>query len=237
MQLGGGHRHAATDDTERTMATRPSIARLALAGIIAPFWFITLVVVQGILQPDYSHIAMPISALAAWPAGWMQNVNFFVVAVLNAAFIIGVHNGMRPTRFGMAGTALLLVSCVGLVVAGLFPWINVNGVPTETSPHVVGAVLTFSGASTGLMILSRRMAADPQWRSLSGYVLATGTVMLALFIVVGGFAVDEGTPFHPWAGLLQRMLVAVWLACMMVMAHRALRVSRENRLASTKVSA
>ena len=172
---------------------------------------------------------MPISALAAWPAGWMQNVNFFVSAILNAAFVIGVHHVIQPTRFGAAGIVLLLASCVGLVVAGLFPWVGVNGVPRETPPHVVGAVLVFLGASTGLMILSRRMAADAAWRSLSGYVLATGIVMLILFAIVGGFAIDEGTPFHRWAGLLQRILVAVWFTCLIVMARRALRVSRTTK--------
>jgi hypothetical protein len=216
------------------MTTPFPITRLAIAGVIGPVWFITLVIVQGILQPDYSHIAMPISALAAWPAGWMQNLNFFVSAILIAAFVIGVHHAIRPTRFGLVGIVLLLASCVGLVVAGLFPWINVNGVPMETPSHVVGAVLVFSGASTGLMILSRRMAADAEWRSLSGYVLATGIIMLILFMMVGGFAIEEGTPFHRWAGLLQRILVVVWFTCMIVIAHRALRVSREHRLASAK---
>jgi hypothetical protein len=92
---------------------------------------------------------------------------------------------------------------------------------------VVGAVLTFSGASTGLMILSRRMAADPPWRDVSGYVLASGAVMLLLFVIVGGFAIGEGTPLHRWAGLLQRVLVVVWFACMMVIARRAQRAARE----------
>lgn len=188
-------------------------ARLALGGIVGPIWFVTLLVVQGILQPDYSHIAMPISALAAWPAGWMQNLNFFVSAALIAAFTVGMHRAIGPARFGRAGIALLLASCAGLVIVGLFPWVSVNGVPTETAPHVVGAVLTFAGASGGLMVLSRRMAADPRWRDLSGYVWATGIVMLILFIAVGGFAIEEGTPFHSWAGLLQRILVLVWFAC------------------------
>ena len=214
--------------------TRPAcpFTRLVLAGVIGPIWFITLVIVQGILQPDYSHIAMPISALAAWPAGWMQNLNFFVSAVVFAAFVVGVHHAIAPTRYGLAGILLLLTSCVGLVVAGVFPWIPVNGVPTETPSHVVGAVLVFLGASTGLMTLSRRMAADAEWRSLSGYVLATGSVMLILFIIVGGFAIEEGTPFHQWAGLLQRILVVVWFTCMIVIARRALRIDRERRRAS-----
>jgi hypothetical membrane protein len=222
-----------TGDAGATMATRLPIARLAIAGIIGLIWFITLVIVQGILQPDYSHIAMPISALAAWPAGWMQNLNFLVSGALTAVFAIGLHRGIGPTRFGLVGIVLMLTSSVGVLIAGVFPWINVNGVPTETPPHVVGAVLTFSCASTGLLILSRRMAADPQWLGLSGYVLTSGIVMLILFILVGGFAIDEGTPLHPWAGFLQRVLVVVWFACMIVMAHRALRLDRENRLAST----
>jgi hypothetical membrane protein len=205
------------------MSTRLPIAPLAIAGIVGPAAFIILVIVQGMLQPDYSHIAMPVSALAAWPAGWMQSLNFFVMGTLMAAFTIGMNAAVRPTRFGLVGIVLSLASCAGFWMAGLFPWINVNGVPRETAPHVVGAVVTFLGGATGLMALSRRMAADPQWRDLSAYVLATGATMLILFIVLGGFAIADDAPLHPWAGLLQRVVVAVWFSCTVVMAMRALR--------------
>jgi hypothetical membrane protein len=127
------------------------------------------------------------------------------------------------------GTVLLLGSCAGVVMAALFPWINVNGVPIETPAHVVGAVLSFLCGSTGIIVLSRRMAADPEWRGLSSYSLASGAVMLVLFIAVGFFAIDEGAPFHPWTGLLQRVLVAVWITWTIVMALRALRLARERR--------
>ena len=93
------------------MKARLPIPWLAIAGVIGPLFFIALVVAQGMLQPDYSHIAMPISALAAWPAGWMQNLNFFLLGTLNAAFTIGLHNAIRATRFGLIGILLLLVSC------------------------------------------------------------------------------------------------------------------------------
>ena len=201
---------------------------LAIAGVIGPLFFIALVVAQGMLQPDYSHIAMPISALAAWPAGWMQNINFFLLGTLNAAFTVGLHNAIRATRFGLIGILLLLVSCLGILIAGLFPWINLNGVPTETPQHIVGAVLTFSGASIGLLVLSRRMTADPKWHGLSAYLLGSGIVMVIFFIAVGFFAVDAGTPFHRWAGLLQRVLVAVWVTCQLIVARRLLRIAREN---------
>ena len=206
-----------------------TIALLGIVGIVGPLFFIALVIVQGILQPDYSHIAMPISALAAWPAGWMQSLNFFVFSILNAAFTIAVHNTVRSTRFGFIGIALLFASCVGMFLAGVFPWINVNGVPTETPQHVVAAILTFLCGSTGLIVLSRRMAADVLWHSLSAYVLSTGIVMLILFIVVGFFSIEVGTPFHPWAGLLQRILAAVWIACIFVMAVRVMRRARSHK--------
>ena len=209
------------------MAIRLAIGPLAIAGMVAPVWFITLVVVQGVLQPDYNHISQPISALAAWPAGWIQNVNFIASGTLLAVFAIGLNGAIRPMRFGFLGIALLLASSVGLWTVGLFPWINVNGVPTEPASHVVGAVLTFLSASIGHVIVSRRLAADPDWRDLATYVLGTGVVMLLLFIVVGGFAIDEGTPLHSWAGLRQRVLVVVWFACIMVMARRAVRLARE----------
>ena len=218
------------------MKAQLPLPRLAIAGMIGPLFFISLVIAQGILQPDYSHIAMPISALAAWPAGWIQNLNFFLLGALNAGFTIGLHNGIRATRFGVIGILLLLVSCLGIVLAGLFPWINLNGVPTETPQHVVGAVLTFSGASAGLLALSRRMSADPRWHSLSAYVLGTGIVMVVLFIVVGFFAIDAGTPFHRWAGLLQRVLVVVWVACQLVIARRLLRVARDQPVDSSGVA-
>ena len=207
------------------MKTRPPLKPIAIAGMIGPISFSTLVIAQGILQPDYSHVVMPISALAAWPAGWIQNLNFFLSSTLLAAFAVGLHGAIHATRFGFIGIALLVGSSVGLFLAGLFPWIKVNGVPTETPQHVIGAVLTFSCASTGLIVLSRRMASDPRWHDLSAYVLGTGIVMLILFIVVGGFAIDEGTPFHRWAGLLQRVLVVAWFACLLVMAGRVLRLA------------
>lgn len=173
---------------------------------------------------------MDTSALAAWPAGWIQDPNFFVFGTLLAVFTVGMHEAIRPDRFVVVGIVPLLASCAGLVMSGLFPWIDVNGVPTETGPHVVAAVLTFLCGSTGLLILSRRMAADPRWRGLSSYVLATGIVMLVLFIALGGFAVDEGAPLHEWAGLLLRVLAAAWITCSMVMAGRALPLAREGRL-------
>src|SRR5262245_41424768 len=179
---------------------RPRLSTLALAGMIGPIWFTTLVVVQGFLLPDYSHVALPISALAAWPTGWIQNVNFYVTGVLGMAFALALHHAVQPTRRGEAGIALLALGGLGVVWAGIFPWKMVDGVPTETAPHVVGALMTFTGTGLGFIVFSRRMNADPVWRDLATYTMLTGIVIILLFVAVGFFAIDDAAPLHAWAG-------------------------------------
>jgi len=81
------------------------IAALAVAGIAGPVIFVVVVIVQSLLHPDYSHMALPISALAAWPGGWVQNVNFVVFGLLMIAYAIGLHFGVRPSRAGVESWA------------------------------------------------------------------------------------------------------------------------------------
>jgi hypothetical membrane protein len=201
-------------------------SRLWLAGIIGPILFASLVIAQGLLQPDYSHVGQPISALAAWPLGWVQNLNFAVFALLIAAFTIGLHRAVGATRYGRLGPALMLASCAGIMLVAFFPWYRSGGVMVESPPHVAGAVMTFVGAGAGLMAFARRMRADPRWRDLSAYVLVTGVTMLIMFVVLGAFAIEEDAPLRSVVGVLQRALVLVWHVCLVVLALRLRRVSR-----------
>ena len=50
--------------------------------------------------------------------------------------------------------------------------------------------------------------------------MITGIVVLLLFVAVGFFAIDDGAPLHAWAGLLQRVLCAVWFTCLIVLSLR-----------------
>jgi hypothetical protein len=198
----------------------------AAAGGFAPVWFIALVIVQGLLYPDYSHIAQPISALAAYEQGWLQNTNFYVAGVLQVLLAVALHVAILPTRFGVAGIVLLVLSAMGLMFGGWFPWIMDNGIPRETPGHVVGAITFFAAASIALLSLSRRLRADPLWRDLSGIVSTAGALMLMLFVLLGAFAIDEGTPLHPWAGLLQRVVVLIWFGCLIALSTRLRRIAK-----------
>jgi hypothetical membrane protein len=201
------------------MPTKP----LAYAGIAGPIIFTVLVIVQGVLQPDYSHIRQPISALAAWPLGWIQEIAFLILGLSMMTFAYGLHRGIRPGKTasqGGAGAALLAMGGVGIIVAAAFPWKMIDGVATETPPHVVGAITSFASTGLGFVRLSRRMAGDSGWRDLARYAQMTGVAMLLLFVALGFFAVNDGAPLHPWAGLLQRVLCVVWFSCVIVLALR-----------------
>jgi hypothetical membrane protein len=207
---------------------RPRVTGLlAWAGIIGPILFTVAFVVQALFRPGYSHVAEPVSALAAGPNGWIQNANFLVFGPLMIAFAIGLHIAMRPTRRGVAGPALLALSGVGLMLAGLFPWaLDANGDYIVPPAHIAGAYTAFLAAGSGLMVLSRRMARDPSWRSLAPYSLGSGIAVTVLFLATGPLAVPDEAPLHDWAGLMQRATVAVWFACTILLALRLLRVAK-----------
>jgi Protein of unknown function (DUF998) len=87
----------AADVREEAMRTQAN-RRTRLGGIIAPLWFTALVAIQGFLQPDYSDLRMLLSALAAWPLGWIQNLNFFVAGALAITLAISLHRAVQARR-------------------------------------------------------------------------------------------------------------------------------------------
>ena len=214
--------HLTVSPTHRAADAGPIrlVRKLALAGIIGPVIFATLIVVQGFLLPDYSHVRLPISALAAWPTGWIQVLNFYIFGALTIAFAHALHRAVRLTRGSFIGFALLALSGVGLIVEGAFSWQMIDGVPRETAPHVVGAIIVFVGTGLSLMVLSRRFVADPQWRDLAPYTMASGIAVVVLFVMAGLLSIGEGTPLHPWTGLIQRVVCGIWFACVIVLASR-----------------
>ena len=206
---------------------RAVAAALAAAGIVGPILFTVVFVVHGLLRSDYSPVGDPISALAIGPYGWVQDLNFIVFGVLMLAYAVGLHLGLRPARAGILGPALLALAGVGAVLSGVVPLRAVAGGGTyEPAGHTVAVFMAFLGAGIGLIALSRRMTGDPRWRSLATYTLATGIAIVVLFLAVGALASTPDAPLNRWFGLTQRVLLAVWYPCLIILALRLLRVTR-----------
>ena len=206
---------------------RSVIVALAVAGIIGPVVFAAVAFLHSLLRQDHSLVAHSISALAAGPSGWVQNVNFLLFGLFMIVYAIGLHLGVRPSRAGVVGVVFLVLSGVGLLWGGLFPATDAMGAFDEDRVlHIPGFIMTFLGGGIGLIVMSRRMARDSRWRSLATYALVTGIAMLVLILVGGGLVRPPGAALHAWFGLFQWVLLAVWLPCTVVLALRLLRLAR-----------
>ncbi len=179
---------------------------------------------------EYDPIAKQISDLEAGPSGWVQQVNFVVFGLLLVAFAVGLQRGVRPTRAGVVGPAILGCNGVGLVLAGIFPLREdaAGLVYDPTGVHTVNGTIFFLSIGIALVVVSPRLRGDPRWRGLATYTLVTGIALLVLFVAVGALTRPADAPLHDWLGLLQRLVLAVWFPCIVVLALRLRRVAAET---------
>jgi hypothetical protein len=149
----------------------------------------------------------------------------FVFGLLTAPIAFGLHIGVRPVRGGLVGPALLVLSRVGLVLAGAFPWSTSDGAFVVPVGHLVSTILAFLGAGSGFVVLSQRLSGDQRWRGLAAYTFAGGTAVIVLFLMAVTFARGAGAALYSWVGLVQRLPMAVWFSCEAVVAIKPLQLT------------
>ena len=67
----------------------------------------------------YRPISEPVSALEAGPNGCVQQVSLVAFGLLTIGYAVGLHVSVRPTRAGIVGPGLLLVSGIGLMLGAV----------------------------------------------------------------------------------------------------------------------
>ncbi len=135
----------------------------------------------------------------------------------------------------MVGPAILALNGMGLVLAGIFPLReNAAGVVYDPNGvHSVNGAIFFLSIGIALVAVSLRLRADPRWRGLAAYTLVTGIALFVLFFALGLLALRAGAPLHHWLGLLQRLVLAVWFPCIILLALRLRHIATETEQAHT----
>ena len=136
-----------------------------------------------------------------------------------------LHRGVQPTRAGRSGIALLVMGGIGIVLAGLFPWKMVDGVPTETPPHVIGAIMAFAAAGLGLIVFSRRMTADPDGVISQPTRCTRGSQCSCYSSRSDSLPSMTVRRCIRGPAFCSACCVAVWFACMIVLAVRLRNIS------------
>ena len=84
-------------------------------------------------------------------------MNFVIFGLLTIAFAVGLHLGLRPTRWGVIGPSLLVLSGMALVWAAEFPQReDAAGLTYDPGLHIVGCLTYFLSSALGLIVVSRR---------------------------------------------------------------------------------
>ncbi|GHP01155.1 hypothetical protein KSF_112020 [Reticulibacter mediterranei] len=232
----------AQPDRSLTPQTFPRQRVLAAAGICAPILFALGFVMQGFLRTDlrlgYNPIAQEVSDLTAGPLGWVQQVNFLVFGLLVIAFGIGLYRGVRKASPWMVGPALVVWNGIELIIAGLFPRSeNVAGhIYDPLGVHMMNGMLFFLSIGIVLVMLSFQLACDERWRNLVIYTRVTGILVFVLNVLNGFFAEATGDPLHPWLGLFQRTILAVWFLCLIILALRLWRLGGRDAVEMRQVT-
>jgi hypothetical membrane protein len=210
----------------------------ALAGTVGPVLFFVVVLIEGAVRPGYRPLHDTISELSLGPRGWIQTANFLVFGILFMVFARGVKASLDDSRAARLGATLLLLIGLGVLGCGLFraePWPPSSMSPTGLLHLVCAVVLVFAllPLATGVMI--RPFVADVRWRSLGPATSLTSFVTLALLVGGIAFMSPPGQPSrfgNEYAGLIQRIDVAVFLAWQIAVARRITRshaVTRTSR--------
>lgn len=217
------------DHTGVLTSTRSDLMRWsAMAGIAGPALFtVGFLVQEQLRRGEYDPISEVVSALAVGDRGWMQQVNFVALGVLTMIFAVGLHRGLPPTRPGIIGPAALFISGAANVLAAIFPLReDATGATYDPGGHQVAGLLFFSSSAVALIALSRRCAADPRSRIMSGWILAAGVLAALSFPLMGALVIPDDAPLHDWAGLAQRLIVLVLLfPARIALAVRLLRMA------------
>ena len=137
--------------------------------------------------------------------------------------------GARGRDVGSIGSAVVVFWGVGLLVAGSlsasrgFRRPNLRSRPGFHQPN--GAVF-FGHMGWFGRLCPGASRPEPRWQVWPRYTLLTSGALAVLFLVTAALAISSSAPLHPWAGLIQRLVLAVWFPCLIALAARLLQVSR-----------
>jgi hypothetical protein len=216
--------------TEKRMKERPMALRLLLGcGAVGPLLFILVFLIEGATRPSYSAWHHMVSSLSQGEQGWMQITNFIVCGILVLCFAIGLRRVLHPGKGSTWGPILLGVFGLCLMGAGIFVTDPLLGYPpgAPSTPSVPGAIhvllslFVFTALPAACFVLARRFAGDPAWRGWTFYSIATGILVLVLFVATDVVAASTN-PNAP-SGLVQRLTIITGWVWIFLFAFQLLR--------------
>jgi hypothetical protein len=186
----------------------------------------TLHLIKPGLDPSWRMI----SEYAIGDYGWLMSIAFLSMAVSFVALFTSLRPQLR-TRAGRIGLGLLLVSAVGLTIAGLFTTDPITASPesmtTSGQLHQLGGTIGIS-MPFAVTLVTLSLARNPRWSSSRSSLLWTAALvwvaLIVFFVTLGAGLSATGGKFGPDVpiGWPNRLLVVAYSVWLMTVSWRAM---------------
>ena len=195
----------------------------AICGIAAPFVYLLLAVIGGLLAADYSHIKNSVSELLVADAPnrtLLGSINI-VYGLLLCLYPIGLHQAINQGKGSKVGLICLITVGIVTILSVFFP--QDPGGPAVTlagTVHIVLVVLMVLFSLVAYLVYWRKLKTDSQWAGYDKYTLITFCVAIAFGVISAAFAESS------YIGLLERLSAGVILQWTFILSLKVLRLSR-----------
>jgi hypothetical membrane protein len=188
-------------------------SKLAACGLIAPFLFLGAIVGFAALRPDYSHLTSAVSELGVQGAphatAW-NAVGFVAVGSL----IVALAWGLFQAQSMWLGSALLGLSGLGFVGAGLFAADMADHSSLATRAHIISSLVSFAAFVLGAFVLGWQLVRRSGWRVVGGLSLALG-LMAILTMPLREMSVPPGVAqrvsFFLYLAWVELIAIRLWV--------------------------
>ena len=210
--------------------SRVSLNRLATAAIVGQ----VVLMASALLLPlvsEFSLVGDTMSELVLGRFGWVQTIAFVVAGIGTLALAYALRQLTTGTWGSRIGSLLVGVYGVGAVLTAIFPTDRVDSpadmasLSTTGLIHIAISLVSFVGMIAAMFIFTRTFALEPRWRVLSPWIVLFPASALSLL-----FVQSEG----PWVGLMQRLMVGVIAAWIIIVAIRVRAIAASGETGASE---
>ena len=181
-----------------------------LAGLVAPIFYIVLVSVLGLVEPNFSHKTDMMSILGGVKGirGLVFNVGVVITGLLLIVFAYGLHQNINKGVGSKIGPILIVLAGLGLFGSAIFSCNAncLNVIETRTTIgilHMISAFVAGSCLAISPFFIFFRMKKDPLWKKYRSFTLAIGVLSnlpgIVLWVSIFTVRIPE------WEGVIQRL--------------------------------
>jgi hypothetical protein len=192
----------------------------------AIFYWILVIILMHLLEPEFSPLKVPISAYVGGAYGGWMTTSFFALAIALGAAAFGILGTSGRNVLACAGFLLFIIAAFGVVLAGIFPGI----IAGASSPHWhgVGSRFAFPGMAFGSLLFSFAFSRDRQRERISvAALMLSGGVVLLLALFFSPVAADFG-------GLVQRIFFLFLIPWLALVGIHLMRLERADSFSGSR---